>query len=193
MRKATFAATPGSRIVGLSRHQVSVADEVLAAGFWLVTISRKGYKGVADGDLDWIENLHVNGGLDKQLDAMWVSGQAAPAWYLGLTDGTPTAAASDTMASHPGWMEVINYDEAGRVVWTPGAISGQAVSNLASPARFTINSDNLVIGGTFAVDNTTKGGTAGLLATVGAFQAGDKMLDVGGTLDVSAQFSLGAA
>lgn len=193
MRNAKFSASIGTRIAGLTRHQVSVADEILAAGHWLVTIRRKGYAGVADGDLDYIENLHVNGGLDKMLDAMWVSGQAAPTWYLGLTDGTPTAAASDTMVSHPGWMEVINYDESSRVTWSPGAISNQAVSNLATPARFTVNSDNLVIGGTFSVDNATKSGTAGLLATAGAFQAGDKMLDTGGTLDVSAQFSLGAA
>lgn len=191
MKIAHSIVTPGTRIAGLSSRQAAFADDVLASGHWLITIRRKGYKGFAVEDVDHIKNLVVNGGLDKQIDAMWVNGQAAPTWHLGLTDGTPTGAASDTMASHPGWMEVTNYDEAGRVVWTPGAISGQAVSNLASPARFTLNSNALTIGGTFAVDNATKGGTAGLLATVGAFQAGDKLLDAGDTVDVTSQFSLG--
>jgi hypothetical protein len=190
---APTIAIPGDRIAGLSRRQASLADEILAAGHWLVTIRRHGHKGVAAEDMDHVENLVVNGGLDKQLDAMWVNGQATPTWYLGLTDGTPTPAASDTMSSHPGWTEVVNFDEASRVVWTPGAISSQAVSNLASPARFTLNSNGLTIGGTFATDNATKGGSTGLLATVGAFQAGDKLLDSGDTLDVTAQFSLSSS
>lgn len=192
MFNSSSIATPGEIVAGLSRKQASFADEVLAAGHWLITIRRKGYRGIAEGDQDYIENLVVNAGLDKQLDAMWVSGQSAPTWYLGLTDGTPTVAASDTMSSHPGWTEVVNYDEANRVTWVAGAISGQSVSNLASPGRFTINSNSLTIGGTLSTDNATKGVSTGLLATAGAFQAGDKVLDSGDTLDVTSQFSLSA-
>lgn len=190
MHSAPSIAIPKTHIVGLTRRQTAVSNDVLAAGHWLVIIRRKGCKGISADDLDYIENLMVNQGLDKQLDVMWVNGQSTPVWHLGLTDGTPTAAASDTLASHPGWAEVTNFDEAGRVVWTPGASSGQAVSNLAAPARFTLNSNAMTIGGTLATDNATKGGTSGLLASVGAFQAGDKLLDSGDTLDVTAQFSL---
>ncbi|GAG46997.1 unnamed protein product, partial [marine sediment metagenome] len=36
----------------------------------------------------------------------------------GLTDGTPTPAAGDTMASHGGWTEVVAYDEGVRQTLT---------------------------------------------------------------------------
>lgn len=192
MTTCSNIVSPKSRMSGLSRRQVAFVNEAHASGRWVVIVRRKGCAGVAEDDIDYIENLIVNEGLDKQIDAMWVNGQSAPTWHLGLTDGTPTAAASDTLASHPGWVEITNFDEAGRVVWTPGAISGQAVSNLASPARFTLNSNGLTIGGAIASDNATKGGTTGLLAAAGAFQAGDKLLDSGDTLDVTTQFSLSA-
>lgn len=138
---------------------------------------------------EW-ENLIVNAGLNQLLDGGLAG--AGP-WYIGLTDGTPTVAAGDTLASHVGWAEVSGYDEAGRQVWTPGAVSGQAVNNNASAAVFTITNNSTTIGGAFLADNATKGGTTGLLFAAGAFDQGDVTLSAGSTITVTAEFTQAAA
>lgn len=146
-----------------------------------------------DGNLihtaEW-QNLIVNAGLDQLLDGGLAG--AGP-WYIGLTDGAPTVAAGDTLASHAGWGEVSGYDEAGRQVWTPGAVSGQAVNNDASAAVFTITNNSTTIGGAFLADNATKGGTTGVLFAAGAFDQGDVTLSAGSSITVTAEFTQAAA
>lgn len=139
--------------------------------------------------LEW-QNLIVNAGLNQLLDTGLAG--AGP-WYLGLTDGTPTVAAGDTLTSHAGWVEVTGYDEAARQAWTPGAVSGQAVNNNASAAVFTITANSTTIGGAFLADNATKGGTTGLLFAAGAFTQGDVTLSAGSTITVTAEFTQAAA
>jgi hypothetical protein len=82
-----------------------------------------------DGNLirteEW-QNLIVNAGLNQLLDGGLAG--AGP-WYLGLTDGTPTVAPGDTLASHAGWVEESGYDEAARQAWAAGAVTGQTVNN----------------------------------------------------------------
>lgn len=147
------------------------------------------------GNLKWqdiIENLVTNGGLDHLLDVTLSSATQA-VWYVGLTDGSPTAAAGDTAASHAGWTEVTAYDEANRVSWSDGGVSSQSVSNSGSPAEFTIDTNSTAIGGAFLISNNTKGGTSGVLYAVGAFSAGDKSLDDNDVLSVTATFTSAAA
>ncbi len=65
-----------------------------------------------NGKLKWSDKFHnlvVNQGLQNILDVMFSSGSQAATWYLGLTDGTPTVAAADTLASHAGWTEETGY------------------------------------------------------------------------------------
>jgi len=131
------------------------------------------------------ENLVVNAGLDDALDKHLKGSAYTAAWYVGLTDGTPTPAAGDTMASHGGWTEVTAYDAGARPTLTLGTVSGQSVDNSASPAAFTISTDNTTIGGAFLASNSTKGGTSGTLYGVGAFSGGDKTLDDNDTLNVT--------
>lgn len=142
---------------------------------------------------DTIENIVVNAGLDYALDAALSGGTPITSWFLGLTDGTPTVAAGDTMASHAGWVEVTAYDEATREAWTDAGPSSQSVSNSGSPAQFTISADSTTVGGAFLASVSTKGGTTGTLYAAGAFTAGDKSLDDGDTLDVTATFTAAAA
>ena len=140
------------------------------------------------GRLKWtdeFDNLVVNVGLDDSLTQHLKGAAYTAAWYIGLTDGTPTPAAADTMASHAGWVEVTAYDEAVRQTATFGTVSGQSVNNSASPAVFTISTNGTVIGGAFLVTNSTKGGTTGTLYGAGAFSAGDKTLDDNDTLTVT--------
>lgn len=141
--------------------------------------------------LKTFENLVVNQGLDDLLSVTLAAGTQDTTWFAGLTDGTPTGAAGDTLASHAGWVEVTAYDEVNRVAWSPGAVSGQSVSNSGSPAAFTINADATTVGGGFLAGVNT--GTAGRTYAVGAFSGGDLVLNDGSTLSVTATFTMAAA
>ena len=140
------------------------------------------------GTLKWrdtIDNLVVNVGLDDVLDNYLRARMHTSEHYVGLTDGTPTPAAGDTMTSHAGWVEVVAYAEAARQLAQWGAVSGQSANNSANKAVFTINADATTLGGCFLCTNSAKSGTAGTLYGVGAFNAGDKTLDASDLLNVT--------
>lgn len=166
--------------------------EVGVKGRWSVECRDK------HGDLKWtdvIENLVTNEGLNYLLTA-GLADTGSPAaqitsWFIGLTDGTPTAAAGDTLASHSGWTEVSAYDESGRQGWTAGSVSSQSVSNSSSATTFTISTDSTTVGGAFLA--SVSSGTSGKLYAVGAFSGGDKALSDGDTLSVTATFTTAAA
>jgi hypothetical protein len=145
----------------------------------------------AQGRLKWTEefdNLVVNAGLNDSLDKHLKGSNYTAAWYVGLTDGTPTVDPTDTMASHAGWAEVAAYDEAVRQTLTLGSVSGGSVSNTASKAVFTISANGTTIGGAFVANGSAKatdsGYNTGILYGAGAF-TGDKLLDDGDTLSVT--------
>lgn len=147
-----------------------------------------------DGKLKWTDhfkNLVTNEGLNHLLDVTLSGGTQDTTWFVGLMDGTPTAAATDTLASHAGWTEVTAYDEGARVAWSDGGVSSQSVSNSASPAVFTISTNGTTIGGAFL--SGVASGTSGILYAAGAFSAGDKSLDDGDSLSVTATFTAAAA
>jgi len=140
-----------------------------------------------DGRLKWTEEIHnliTNVGLDDVLNQYLKGSAYTAAFYVGLTSGTPTVAATDTMGSHVGWTEVTAYTEAARPTLTLGAVSGQSVDNSASKATFSINA-TATVGGAFLVTDNTKGGTLGTLYGVGAFSGGDKSVANGDTLNVT--------
>jgi hypothetical protein len=135
-----------------------------------------------DGNEKWIDegkNLIVNTGLDYLLENDIV----ASTLYIGLTDGTPTPAAGDTMASHAGWVEVTAYDEANRIAWGQGAASGGVTTN-ATAVTFT-SSGTTTVGGGFLTTVITKGGSTGTLFSVKAATEGDRALVAADTLDVT--------
>ena len=173
-----------------ARKAPGVSAGVGVKGRWSIVCRDK------HGNIKWtdvIENLVTNAGLNYLLDVALSGATQVTSWYVGLTDGTPTAAAGDTMASHAGWTEVTAYDEATRVAWTDGGVSNQSVSNSGSAAEFTISTNSTTVGGAFLVSNSTKGGTTGTLYAVGAFSAGDKQLDDSDVLTVTATFTAAAA
>ena len=150
----------------------------------------------ADGNLKWVDecrNLVVNTGLDDLLDKYFKGSAYTAAHYVGLTDGTPTVAAGDTMSSHAGWTEITAYSEAVRQTLTLGTVSSQSVDNSASKASFSINANSTTIGGAFITTNNTKGGTTGTLYNAAAFSAGDKTLDSGDTLNVTCTLTTAAS
>ena len=144
------------------------------------------------GNLKWEDNwtnIVVNEGLDYSLGVALNGSTQTTTWYLGITAGNPTTDATDTMSSHSGWTEVTAYDETDRQTWTPGSVSGQSVDNSGTPATFTGNTDGTTVGGAFLVSDSTKGGTSGTLFSVGAFSVGNKTLDSGDILQVTAEYS----
>lgn len=148
-----------------------------------------------DGNLKWVDefdNLVVTEGLNDSLDKQFKASGYTAAWYVGLTGGTPTFAAGDTMASHAGWTEVTAYSQATRPALTLGTVSGGSVDNSASKAQFSINA-TATAGGAFIVTSNTKGGTTGILYGGGAFSEGNRSLVNGDTLNVTVTLTASAA
>lgn len=153
------------------------------------------------GNLKWeasTHNLVVNQGL-QDMNAKYFTGSGyTAAWYLGLYGAAASnnPAASDTMASHAGWVEVTAYSESTRPVCTfgvPTTADPSVATNSVSPAVFSINGTT-VVGGAFLTTSNTKGGTTGLLFSAGDFQApGDRSVVAGDTLTLTYTFSLDAA
>lgn len=152
-------------------------------GFYLAQGFDENGKWVFDA---YIRNRIVAQGLDYQLSVGLAAGTQITPWYVGLTDSLPTDAPGDTLASHPGWVEVTDYTGS-RQVWTPDAVAGQSVSNSTSKAIFPITQNGTVIGGAFLSEVAT--GAAGLLYSVGAFTGGDETLNAGSTLEVTGLFT----
>jgi len=153
------------------------------------------------GNLKWkefAENTVVNVGLDDLLDKYFKGSTYTAAHYVGLTDGTPTPAAGDTMSSHAGWVEVTDYLNSPdvRPTLTLGTVSSQSVDNSASKASFAMagaSPDSITIGGAFITTDSTKGGTSGTLYSIAAFSGGDKTLNNGDTLNVTATLTAASA
>lgn len=149
------------------------------------------------GNFKWedeFDNLVVTAGLNDSLDKHLKGVAYTAEWYVGLTDGTPTFAAGDTMdGAHAGWVEVEDYDELVRQTLTLGAVAAGSVDNSAAPAVFTIDTNSTVIGGAFIVSDDTKGGAVGVLYGGGAFTAGDKSLDDDDTLTVTVTLTAAAS
>lgn len=140
------------------------------------------------GRLKWEtfdRNIIVNTGLDDILDKYYKGSSYTASHFVGLTDGTPTVAAGDTMASHAGWTEITAYSESVRQTLTLGTVASQSVDNSASKASYSING-TATIGGFFLTTNNTKGGTTGTLIGAVAFTGGDKSVANGDTLNVTA-------
>jgi len=143
-----------------------------------------------NGALKWEEtvcNTVVNTGLDDILDKYYKGAAYTAAHSVGLISATPTIAATNTMASHVGWTEVVDYSETARPTLVVGVVAGQAADNSTSKATFTIaGAGPFTIGGAFVSTDATKSGTVGILVGAAAFSAGDKSgMTAGDTLNVT--------
>jgi len=140
------------------------------------------------GHLKWeqtAKNLVTDEGLEDILDVVLLSGTQRTSWYVGLTDATPSPAAADTLASHPGWTEADEYSEGARQAYT-GSRSSQTVSNSASVASFSITA-SITVGGAFLCTAAT--GTSGILLCVAAADGGNESAANGDVILVTYEFS----
>lgn len=165
---------------GMQSHRVQVRTRYLAECYG------------PDGQRKWREeghNLVVTAGLNKLLDAAFVTGLASPTWFVGLKDAGDVDAA-DTLASHSGWAELTSAVYSGnRPAFTPGSVAAGAVSNVASKASFTITGADTIYGALLC-DATS--GTAGVLYGAGDFTA-PRAVEIGDTLNVQVDLSVAAA
>lgn len=156
----------------------------------------------ADGNIKWEEsfpNLVNAVGKQLMLDTL-LSGSAYTTVgpFLGLISGaSPTFAASDTMLSHGGWTEFVNYTVGGSAVrgtavFTSATSTGTTPSNVTTKAAaaitFTITGAGGTVGGCFLVTGSgavnTQSSTAGTLYSAGAF-ATAKVTTAGDTVSVT--------
>ena len=129
-----------------------------------------------DGTFKWREEIHnkvVFEGLNDILDKYYRGSAYTAAHYCFLTGASPVFADTDTMATHPGWTELTDYDEANRPVLTMGAPSGQSLDNSASKAVYTLN-QNVTLGGAGVTTANNKGGATGILVGGAALDTGNR-------------------
>jgi hypothetical protein len=141
----------------------------------------------AAGAVKWAEsghNLVVAEGIAHTLD-----NGLGGTFYVGLTGGSPSPAAGDTLASHGGWTEFTSYDGS-RKAWSKTRTGG-TLSNTASKASFDINANGSTIGGLLVATVAT--GTGGTLLAAAAFTAGNKSADAGDTLEVTYELTASAS
>jgi len=154
-----------------------------------------------DGNLKWkdsAKNLVTNQGLQDMNNKYFKGSAYTAAWYLGLVNAspTPTYAAADTMASHAGWSETVDYSGSNRGTvnfGTPTTANPSVVNNTASQTSFSITGTVTVAGAflTATQDNLTN---TGVLFSVAAFESpGNRSVVNGDTLNISYEFSLADA
>lgn len=147
----------------------------------------------ADGNLKWTDEIHnlvVTEGRNFALDTLFEGVTYTASWFMGLVNGAsaPTYNAADTMVSHAGWTEVTGY-AAGTRPAVDFSANASAGSKAAAALAFVINA-TATIAGCFITTNNTKGGTTGVLYSVGNFTGGNRAVVSGDTLNVTYTASL---
>jgi len=133
----------------------------------------------------------VNTGLNELLGVTLDGDSQTTDWRVGLIDdsGFVSIYGSDSMASHPGWVENTDYDETSRPSWNPDAPADQEISNSVA-VEFTMN-DTKTIKGFFISSSSTKGGSSGTLFAAVLFEEGD--VDVVSADVIEITFTVGLA
>ena len=156
----------------------------------------------ADGKEKWSDTFHnlvVNQGLQDMNSKYFSASGYTAAWFLGLVTGPGsgnTYAATDTLATNPGWNELAPgtaYTGNRKAVTfgTATTADPSVISNSAAPSSFAMLVNGTVVAG--ALLASVNSGTSGILFSVGNFTGGDKTVDSGDTLNVTYTFSLDAA
>jgi hypothetical protein len=156
-----------------------------------------------DGNVKWEEqfpNLVNAVGKELMLDTLLKgSSYTVVGPFLGLISGaSPTfGTGSDTMTSHAGWTEFVNYTVGGSAVrgtavFASATSSGSTPSNVTTSAAaaitYTITGAGGTVGGCFLVTgsgaSSTQNNTSGTLYSAGAFTTA-KITTAGDTVSVT--------
>ena len=187
-------ATTGESVGASFIANNSSSSKVAAGGVYTVQCFDK------DGNLKWEDtshNLVVNEGLKDMNDKYFTGAAYTAAWYVGLITGPGSGtafSASDTLASHGGWVEYADYSGSRKAaVFAAASLADPSViTNSASPASFSITGAGGVVAGAFLA--SVSSGSSGVLFSESDFQSpGDRTVVSGDTLNVTYTFSLDAA
>jgi hypothetical protein len=155
----------------------------------------------AEGNVKWEDsfpNLVNAVGKQLMLDTL-LSGAAYTTVgpFLGLISGTGTFAAADTMVTHAGWTEFVNYTVGGSAVRgtasfssasSAGATPTNVTTKTATSITYTITGAGGTVGGCFLVTGSgavnTQSSTAGTLYSAGSF-ATARVTTAGDTVSVT--------
>jgi hypothetical protein len=146
----------------------------------------------ADGNVKWEDsfpNLVNAVGKQLMLDTLLKgSSYTVVGPYLGLIGTTsPTFAASDTMTSHSGWTEFVNYTVGGSAV-RGTAVFASSTSTGTSPSNVTTSSATAI---TYTITGAG-GNVTGCFLTTGS-GASSTQSNTGGTLYSAGAFSVAKA
>lgn len=155
----------------------------------------------ARGRLVWsdeFENTVVTVGKNLILDSALAGSGYTAAEFLGLISsvGYSAIAATDTMASHPGWTEAGTTNaptfsgNRGAAAWSAAAGGAKALS--ANPA-FTMTGPGtlkgvFLVGGSGATNGVMS--TGGVLVSAGLFAGGDRTVAANDVVNVSYSISI---
>ena len=171
------------------------------------TVGVEGYYQVecrdADGNIKWTESFpNLVNAVGKQLmlnTLLKGSSYSVVGPYLGLIGTTsPTFSVEDTMTSHSGWTEFVNYTVGGSAVRGTAAFATATDNAVASPSNvvtssataitYTITGSGGNVTGCFLVTgsgaSSTQSNTGGTLYSAGAFGAA-KSTTAGDTVSVT--------
>ena len=142
----------------------------------------------ADGNIKWTESFpNLVNAVGKQLmlnTLLKGSSYSVVGPYLGLIGTTsPTFSVEDTMTSHSGWTEFVNYTVGGSAVRGTAAFATATDNAVASPSNvvtstataitYTITGSGGNVTGCFLVTgagaSSTQSNTSGTLYSAGAF------------------------
>ena len=157
----------------------------------------------ADGNIKWTESFpNLVNAVGKQLmlnTLLKGSSYSVVGPYLGLIGTTsPTFSVEDTMTSHSGWTEFVNYTVGGSAVRGTAAFSTATDNAVASPSNvvtssataitYTITGSGGNVTGCFLVTgsgaSSTQSNTGGTLYSAGAFGSA-KSTTAGDTVSVT--------
>jgi hypothetical protein len=184
IEKVKSADTVTSGLVAGTRS----GDNALALGRFKMACYDK------DGALKWEaeeDNLVVNVGLQYMAGVALTSTTQITSWFIGLYGAyaTNTPAAGDTLAVHPGWVEVTPYaGSRPAITFVAATLNNPSVVTNSSVVAFAINATQTV-GGAFLC--SVASGTSGTLFSAADFTGPlDRNVISGDTLNVTYTLSL---
>jgi hypothetical protein len=145
-----------------------INDPLTLRGHWVSELWRKGKLISVHEAHNDIVVVGKNALLNTFFNALL---QITPgSWCAGLVDAngfTGYNVATDTMSSHPGWVEFTGYSQTVRPAWGQGTAASASISN-ASPMVFDLTVTGTVQG-LFITTVNTKGSTAGVLWSAASY------------------------
>lgn len=154
-------------------------ERMKAMGLSIDGLERKMFEGVDSVVLsvEEVENLIPTEGINYVLGAALTGVSQLSSWFIALFEANYTPVAGITAATFTsGATESTAYDEATRVAWVPGSISGGVVNNTASKAVFTMNATKTIYG-IGQLSASAKSATTGVLVSIARFAAAKAVVD----------------